>query len=331
MSKPLEKIFLSICIVNWNSTAFLIRCIRSIFQAHLPFPFEVIVVDNQSSERGIECFARQIDEVKVVFAASNDGFAAGNNLALQRATGNLVLLLNPDTMVTSEAVEEMARLIVRKKRVGFCGCHIVHPETLQTELSVRKDPGLLRLALHLFYLDRLKVFSGLNNAFILRHLPTGGQPKRVDWMTGACLMARKSVLEEIGGLDDDYFMYAEDIDACFSTRLKGYENWFVPYVSIYHYRGRSSRHQSRDHADSLSQWGAQQYVRSMLIFFRKHFGNRQVVVLRWIFALSSIFKGCLWAAVSVHPRRRKDAKVRCVSFLSAVPVAVAFDPNGPDR
>lgn len=247
----------SIIIVSYNARADLERCLASLNQPPPALSFEVIVVDNASTDGSAEA-ARRWPYVRVIEAGANRGFAAGNNIGIRASAGNLLLLLNSDTVVSPGAIDAMARTIWGRTDVAVVGPRLVddtgHPELsfgqMVTPLAELKQKRLVR-GLARRRPDALRKVEAMTR-----------QEQSPDWVSGACLLVVRADAEAVGLLDERYFMYLEDVDFCAAIRQRGRRILFTPAVEIVHRRGRSR-------ATEPAKIEAE-YRRSQLAFYDKH-------------------------------------------------------------
>ena len=248
---------LSIIIVSYNAREDLARCLTSLRQAPPSRPFDVIVVDNGSSDGSADA-ARAFAEVRVVASPVNRGFAAANNVGIRASEGLNLLLLNSDTLVKPGAIDALLGELDRRPDVAIVGPRLVDG-TGRPELSFGKMLTPLNEI-------RQKRLGGSYDR---------GEPEAVarveamtrseqwpDWVSGACLLVRRVDAEAVGLLDERYFMYAEDVDFCASIRARGRKVLFTPAAEIVHLRGRS-----RATAPAATY---EAYRRSQLAFYEKH-------------------------------------------------------------
>ena len=248
---------LSIIIVSFNVRADLERCLASLHAAPPPASHEIIVVDNASSD-GSGDAARQWPLVRVIDAGANLGFARANNLGIRSSTGANLLLLNSDTIVPPGAVSALLAELDRRPDVAVVGPRLVAGDG-RTELSFGRMIGPFN-ELRQKLLARCPArLQGLVSAWVER---TTRREHFPDWVSGACLLVRRSDAEAVGLLDERFFMYAEDVDFCAAIRARSRRILFTPHVEVVHLRGRSSRV-----APSATQ---RAYRQSQLAFYEKH-------------------------------------------------------------
>ena len=251
------KVRLSIVIVNFNGGGHLANCLRSL-ESHPPAtPCEIVVVDNASTDGSAEV-VRGFPSVRSIQLASNVGFSAGNNAGIRATSGELVLLLNNDTVVPAGAIDRLVAALDAHPAAGVAGPRLVDQQGL-AELSF----GAMITPLGEL---RQKVITGLHRRGFgpvrrwVEHATRRQQ--HVDWVSGACLLARRSVAEAAGLLDERFFLYTEDVDFCASVRAMGWKILFTPAAEIVHLRGQSR-------ASAAVQANAA-YRRSHLAFYEKH-------------------------------------------------------------
>jgi GT2 family glycosyltransferase len=248
---------LSIIIVSFNARADLERCLASLHSPAPVTPHEIVVVDNASADGSAEAARRWLD-VTVIEQPANEGFARANNVGIRASTGDLLLLLNSDTVVPPGAVDRLVADLLSHPDAAAVGPRLVdgqgHPE-----LSFGRMIG----PLNEFRQKRLMRGLGRRSRGAIRRVDRMTRRTQTpDWVSGACLLVRRADAEAVGLLDERYFMYAEDVDFCAALRARGRTIRFTPDVEIVHLRGRSAA------AAPLKVAAA--YRRSQLAFYEKH-------------------------------------------------------------
>jgi N-acetylglucosaminyl-diphospho-decaprenol L-rhamnosyltransferase len=280
MAYAKEPVDLSIIIVNWNTCDMLAKCLDSVFQTVRASAYEIIVVDNNSTDGSVDMVRAQFPSVRLIENQQNVGFTRANNQALAASCGRYVLLLNSDTEVQSSALDAVVCFMDVHSMAGAAGAHLLNPDgTFQA--SHTEFPTLWREFLML---------SGLGRAFLRPSYPSYGPevekgPQRVDYAEGACLLVRREAVEQVGGLDEDFFMYAEEVDWCYRMKQAGWEVWYLPQVRVIHHGGGSSR-QRKAHMEA-------ELYRSRVRFFHKHYGTGQAVCLKSLIYVFTFVKG-IW-------------------------------------
>ena len=254
---------ISVVIVSYNVRDLLESCLQSLYTALTDIPHEVFVVDNRSDDGTVEMVRQRFPQVSLIASEENLGFARGNNLALAKARGRTLLLLNPDTLVQEDTVSTMLRFFRENEDVGMAGCRIIKPDG-SLELACRRSfPSPWVSFTKLSGLSSLFPKSPLFARYNLTYL-SEDESYEVDAISGSFMMFRGEVYEAIGGLDESYFMYGEDLDYCYRTQKAGWKLAYVPDTKIIHYGGESTKRSSIDaHAE---------FYRAMQVFARKNLG-----------------------------------------------------------
>jgi hypothetical protein len=232
------EIDLSIIIVNWNSANFLKKCLESISNTTKGITFEIIVVDNASYD-GCERIAEE-DSLDIVFVQSdrNVGFGKANNLGYRYSSGRNLLFLNPDTEVLQSAIPEMLRYLDSMKDAGAIGCKLLNGDRSPQTSCIQAFPTIMNQLVDMEYLRKrfpMWDFWGIKALFSDQQYPV-----EVDVVSGACIMIKHDVFEEVELFSTDYFMYAEDVDLCFRIKKAGYKVYYTNKASIVHHGSGST-------------------------------------------------------------------------------------------
>lgn len=290
---------LSIVIVNYNVKYFLEQCLESVFGSDLvlegvscgAFPnadpdrieLEVFVVDNASVDGSVEMVREKFPQVHVIANRDNSGFATANNQALRIARGDLLLLLNPDTVVERDTFRKCAEFYASHPDCGGLGVKMINGEGVFLKESKRGFPTPAASFYKLSGLIRLFPHSKRFAAYYMGHL-SDDQTSAIDILPGAFLMISRAAYEQVGGLDESYFMYGEDIDFSWRIKLAGFQNYYLPEARIIHYKGESTRHGSMNYVYT--------FYNAMSIFVRRYFSGANA----WLFNL--LLHLAIWARAS---------------------------------
>ncbi len=226
---------LSIIIVNFNTLSYLKECLSHLHSLALPFDFETIVVDNGSRDGSQEWLKTQ-SQCKYILSPENLGFAKGNNLAIKKAGGEYILLLNTDAFPQRGSIERLIDFIETHKQAGIAGPQLSFPNG-RWQRGYNFTPSVKK-AWMLFFTDMQDLFYAWFWPIIDKH--NLARPKKVDAVYGCCMMIRSELLENIGLLDEAFFFLAEDSEFCHRARQKGYGVYYVPQAKAIHVRGGSS-------------------------------------------------------------------------------------------
>ena len=233
------KTDLSVIIVNWNTKELLKQCIDSVQNETKRYSYEIIVADNNSSDGSAEMVLRNFPYVRLIRNLENFGFAAANNHAINIAKGSHILLLNPDTLILDGATDKMMDEYVKKDFKGLLTCRLLNPD-LSLQKSVNKFYSFFGSLLENRFFASVfsrKQVAGSNNMNLWDH----SSRKEIDWARGAVLMFAREVKDAIGVLDENYYIYGEEIDFYYRAKKAGYKALFIPEAEIIHYGKASSR------------------------------------------------------------------------------------------
>jgi hypothetical protein len=251
--KQSNKIDVSIVVVNWNSKDLLKNCLNSVYQTINNLTFEIIVVDNASSDGSVEMLERDFPQVIKISNQTNRGFGAANNQALAVMKGKYALLLNTDTLLTPHAVDKLWAFCEAESSAAIVCGQLLNADGSKQN-SMASFPSLLTLATNTSLLEYLfpKQFPSKR----YKH----DKPIAVDSAIGACMMVRKKALEEAGVFDERYFFFFEETDLAYTMHLAGWETYHIPDAYIYHLQGQSIGNNARSRIE---------FYRSRYQFLRK--------------------------------------------------------------
>lgn len=256
---------LSVIIVNYNVQYFLENCLNSVFKATDNISSEVIVVDNSSVDGSLNMLHSKFPQVKVIANKDNKGFSKANNQAIAEAKGEFVLLLNPDTVVEENTFKVCIEHFQNDPEVGGVGVKMLDGKGVFLPESKRGLPTPLVAFYKIFGLSTLFPKSKRFSKYNLGNL-SKDENHEIEILSGAFMMIRRSVLDQIGVLDESFFMYGEDIDLSYRITKAGYKNYYLADTSIIHYKGESTKKSSINYVFV--------FYRAMAIFAKKHFSQK---------------------------------------------------------
>ena len=257
MTDTLHMPRLSIIIVTYNSASDIDNCLESLVEHPPAIDHEIVVVDNASTDGTLPAIRARWGGVRVIDAGANLGFARANNLGIQQTFGPLILLLNPDTSVPGGAIDTLVTVLEARPDVAIAGPRLVDGDG-RAELSFGRMMSPLA-ELRQKFLVRGSQRAGPVAAYVESMTR---KEQEVDWVSGACMLVRRTDAEVSGLMDERYFMYAEDVDFCAAVRARGRKVLFTPSAEVVHLRGRS-----RATATAPTQ---RAYRRSQIAFYEKH-------------------------------------------------------------
>lgn len=293
---------LSIIIVNWNTRDLLRDCLNTVYQNLGSMKAEVLVVDNASSDGSAEMIRREFPDLDLTETGKNLGFAGGNNVALRKATGRYVMLLNTDTLVHGTVLRDAVDWLDRNPQVGVIGPKVLNADgTVQPSCS--SFPSLTFLTLQALGITRIPSLD--------RYRMTGwdrSSERRVDVISGAAMFVRRSAMSEVGLLDEAFFFFGEETDWCHRFSRAGWGVVFVPLPNITHFGGGAVK-QLNHRRDVMMTEGTTR-------LHRKHGGIVAGLACFTVLSFHNISRACLWSLLSLT--NRKGARDRARHFLSVV-------------
>ncbi len=308
---------LSIIIVNYNVRAYLEQCLRTVFTAMEGVDGEVFVVDNLSTDGSVEMVREKFPAVKLIANQENVGFSRANNQAIRTSQGEYVLLLNPDTVVGEDVFQRVVAFMDSRPLVGGLGVKMIDGTGRFLPESKRGLPTPKVAFFKIIGLTRIFPKSRVFGRYHLGHLAED-EAAPIEILSGACMFLRKKTLDEVGLLDENFFMYGEDIDLSYRITLAGYENWYFPDARIIHYKGESTKKSSVNYVFV--------FYNAMAIFARKHFTRRGAGVFPLLIN-GSIY---LSAAAAIAVRFLDRAMLPLLDLFATL-IILALSPIVPER
>jgi N-acetylglucosaminyl-diphospho-decaprenol L-rhamnosyltransferase len=272
---------LSVVIVSWNCKTELLDCLDSIARQGCKRTYEVVVVDNASGDGAVAAVRARFPEVRVLEAGANRGFAHAANLGLRAASGEFLLFLNPDTVVPPGTLDIALGTLYSERQVAILGARLLN-------LDGSPQPSCGRfLSLPALVWANARCFIGGSRE---ERSAGGGRlwssmiTEEPDWLVGAFLLCRRAALEAVNGFDEDYFLYAEDMDLCYRLRQRGYRVLYAPQVAVLHHSNCSGARKWAERREG-------EIVRSELLFLRKHSGTLAALAFRLLAGTLFFYKG----------------------------------------
>lgn len=275
---------LSVIIVNFNVRHFLEHCLWSVSRACEGIEAEIIVVDNNSTDDSVEMVRTQFPEVVLLANTDNPGFAKANNQGVSVARGKYILYLNPDTIVPEDCFVRCLSYMEQHPEAGALGCRLIDGKGQFLPESKRGFPSAWVAFCKISGLSALFPRSRKWNQYHMGFLPEH-EICVVDVLVGCFMFCRKSVIDEVGGFDTDYFMYGEDIDLSYKISKAGFKNVYFPETTVIHYKGESTKKGSLNYV--------RMFYQAMIIFARKHFQSSQRSLYVFLIQLAIYFKAIL--------------------------------------
>lgn len=302
------QVDVSIAIVSWNASAFLGPCLQSILQDGYNSNIEIIIVDNASEDGSPDLAERDFPGVAVIRNARNVGFAKATNQAIRLSRGRYVLLLNPDTLLSPSAIPMMVRFLDQHPKAAAVGPLILNSKGEITE-SYAPFPGLS------VALRGVRIITTASYNCVLDSAPS--EPKTVDWICGACMMIRREALDQVGLLDEGFFMYWEETDLCWRLWKQGWEVYYLPQAQIIHYgAGSSAQANDRVYLNGLL---LNEWITSAHRFLRKHYPPWAWAACFAVAAISILLALIVSPVIFlIFPGRRRQASSIVTVYLKAI-------------
>lgn len=299
----------SIIIVNWNTKSLLRGCLTSVYECAGAVDYEIIVVDNASTDDSVEMVKNDFKDVILIENTENRGFAAANNQGMAIAKGRYVLLLNSDTIVLENSVANTVKFADENPQTAVTGCQVLNSDgTIQR--TCFKFPSILNMLLSSTYL--YKLFP--KNKFFGREQMTWwdrGDVRQVDVVTGCFMLVRREAIEQVGPMDERFFMYGEETDWCYRFWLNGWKVMFAPVGRIIHFGGQSTAMRPVVMIVQLRL--------SILKFIKKHYTWPSHLIARFLVALFFAARLPVWLAMALlRPAVRAEAAIKMKAYSIGV-------------
>ncbi len=287
----------SVLIVNFNGGALLCESVRAVLASSIPV--EVLISDNGSTDGSLQLLHHLLGRdprVRVIENAANLGFARANNLCLPYAVGQHVLFLNSDCIIEPDTLRHMYQTMEAYPDVGMAGCLIRNPDGTEQAGCRRAVPTPWRASMRVLHLNRLFPNDPHFHSFVLTHEMLPVHPVSIDAISGAFMFVRRSALEQVGPLDEGYFLHCEDLDWCMRFRETGWKIMFVPEVSVVHFKGQSSKTQP-----IRVLWYKH---KGMIRFYRKFFRRQYSWVMMFLVTMAVWTRFLILTLVEIFDRWR---------------------------
>jgi len=299
----------SIIIVNWNTKDLLQHCLASIYEQTVNIDYEIIVVDNCSEDGSAEMVKSEFKQVILIQNKENRGFAAANNQAIAIAKGRYILLLNSDTIVLDKAIEKTISFADAHPQSGVIGCRVLNPDG-SMQPTCFMFPSILNMMLESTYL--YKIFP--KNRFFGRQQMTWwdrNNVRCVEVVTGCFMLVRREAIEQVGVMDEHFFIYGEETDWCYRFKKNGWKVMFTPIGQIIHYVGQST---SKIPVAMIIQLRL-----SLLKFIKKHYSGSSLLIARFLTALFFALRLPIWfIAFLLRPHHKSIAIMKMQAYSKGI-------------
>lgn len=260
---------ISFILLNYKQKGLVKQSIKGIYQCRILLPYEIIVIDNNSQDGTIEMLKNEFPEVNGVSMPKNIGFAAGNNAGIKISKGKYIVIMNPDTALTKNAIEDLVNFLKSHPKAGMVGPKLINPDgTIQ--YSCRRFPNFLIPVFRRTIIGKFPFSKKAIDAYLMKDW-SHQDVKKVCWLFGALLVIKKEVLDQVGMFDENFFLYYEDLDLCRRFWERGYEVWYYPLTELVHYHQRLSAQKSG--IFSIFDKTTRIHISSGIKYFVKYFGK----------------------------------------------------------
>jgi GT2 family glycosyltransferase len=302
---------LSIIIVNWNAQDLLTKCLRCVESTVKKTTYEIIVIDNASTDGSQEMIRRDFPKVKLIANTENAGFATANNQGMKISQGRCILLLNSDAFVKDETIDQMIAFMDEHPEAGMSSCQLLY-EDGRLQPSCYSFPSLSTEFYTALQLDKLFAKNREFGKYLMTYWDFS-DVREVDAIMGAFMLVRKTAIDQVGMMDENFFMYSEETDWCFRFKKHGWKTLYTPHVQTVHLWGGSSKRMKVEMFLQL--------YRSKVQFFRKHYGALSAFFLKLILGFGCLLRigpGLLYYRRSPDPAKR-DKHQAFQKLLRALP------------
>jgi GT2 family glycosyltransferase len=273
---------LSIIIVNYNVRDFLMHALESIQRAVVNIPREIFIVDNASVDGSVEMVKNRFPDVNLIENQINRGFAAANNQAMKASSGEFIVLINPDTVVQEDTFSRLIEFMEKNPDAGAATCKILNPDGSFSVDSRHSIPTPMTAFWKQIGFSRLFPKSNIFARYNLTYLDEN-EIYPVDAISGSFMFIRRAAFEKVGYLDEDYFMYCEDVDYCYRITRSGWKIYYAPVSDIIHYKGESTKKNNLDYVLNFN--------KSLYLFYKKHFHKKYFFLFAWFILLGIFLRG----------------------------------------
>lgn len=299
-----KKPDISVIVLNFNTKELTINCLNSVIEKTKDVSFEIIVVDNNStdgSKTTLEKYAKAEGKVKLILNDKNTGFTGGNNLGMREATGRYVLLLNSDTFLSENSLKKMVEFMDKNPKVGVSTCKLLNADGTN-QGSGGYFPYLPRLFTWMFFVDDIPLLSDWTKS--VHPKPTSklfDVKHEQDWVTGAFFLIRAETAREVGLLDEDFFMYVEDLEYCYRVKNKGWRIFYTPETSITHIGGASG-----ESANTIVR-----EIGNLKMFYKKHRPFWETVIAQVLLKFGCLARMIIFGLI---PQRKEKGSIYAKAF-----------------
>ncbi|OGG04350.1 hypothetical protein A2W14_07110 [Candidatus Gottesmanbacteria bacterium RBG_16_37_8] len=302
-----KQLLLEVIIVNFNTASLLKKCLDSLIlrikNEGLFWSTLITVVDNGSKDNSLDLLKKHYPRVNLIVNKGNPGFASANNQAIRKSGAEFIFLLNSDTQIGNNVLSSLLKEMNSRLELGVCGPKLINPDG-SLQQSIGFSPNLSRIFYWMLFIDDLPYLSRLIKPFHARNPYWYGQKRFVDWLSGAALLFRASLCQSVGFLDDNIFMYGEEVEWCYRIRKANFQVCFLPQIEVVHLKGGSQVNKGSAIIEEY---------RSLVYFYQKHFPHK-IFLLKLLLKVGALLRLILFGIIS---RQTPKLKLYAQAFKMA--------------
>lgn len=286
---------LSIIIVSFNTSDLLRKCLNRVYKSlsfgKIEKTSEVIVVDNASSDGSVEMVKKNFPKVLIIKNSNNLGFAKANNQGIKKSTGKFILLLNSDTEVEKDALSNLLHKIKSENR-GVVGGKLLNPDGF-TQSSAGFLPNLSKVFFWMFFIDDIPILSKFIKPYHIEDKSFYEKEQLVDWVSGACFLFRREIIERVGLMDENIFMYGEELEWCYRIKKVGFQIVYVPDAHVLHHKGASSQ----------GAGGILEEFQAIIYLYKKHKPRWELPLVRLLLKIGALLRIIIFGIIGKYKTR----------------------------
>lgn len=288
---------LSIIIVNFNTPDLLRKCLNKVYKAlsfgKIEKESEVIVVDNASSDDSVSIVQKNFPKVVIIKNEKNLGFSVANNQGIKKATGKYILLLNSDTEINSDTLIKLLEVVKKDEKIAVVGGKLLNPDG-STQSSAGFFPNLGKVFFWMFFIDDIPFVNKFLKPYHMEEKSFYEKEQLVDWVSGACFLFRREIIEKVGLMDENIFMYGEEVEWCYGIKKAGFNVVFTPSANIMHYKGGSSKE---------VEGGIVEEFNAILFLYKKHKARWKWFLVRLFLKSGALLRIVIFGIIGKYKSR----------------------------
>ncbi|MBI3379900.1 glycosyltransferase family 2 protein [Candidatus Gottesmanbacteria bacterium] len=289
---------LSIIIVSFNTSSFLRKCLNNVYKSlsfcKIEKDSEIFVVDNNSIDDSVSVVEKNFPKVELIRNSRNVGFAGANNQGIRKSSGKYILLLNTDTEIKKESLNKLLDVIKKDPKVGVVGGKLLNPDG-SIQPSVGYSPDVIKIFFWMMFLDDIRFLTNILKPYHVESKSFYANEENVDWVSGACFLVKREVIDTVGYLDDNIFMYGEEVEWCYRIKKAYFKIVYTPSAQIVHYKGASTKSEVAGIVDEF---------KAILYFYKKHKSHWQLLLVKIFLKFGALLRVLTFGIIGRYKERR---------------------------